>query len=88
MRRSGSALDPSRTRTGNPAPMSESPPLDLLSDLLGAYQLSAKVFAKPLVCGGWRVDTNGVAHTQFHLLVRGTFPAYGASTARAAAAPR
>lgn len=72
MRRSGSALDPPRTRTGNPAPMSESPPLDLLSDLLGAYQLSAKVFAQPLVCGGWRVDTNGVAHTQFHLLVRGT----------------
>ena len=72
MRRSGSALDPPRTRTGNPLPMSESPPLDLLSDLLGAYQLSAKVFAQPLVCGGWRVDTNGVAHTQFHLLVRGT----------------
>jgi AraC family transcriptional activator of mtrCDE len=52
--------------------MPESPPSDLLSDLLGAYQLSAKVFAQPLVCGGWRVDTNGVASTQFHLLVRGT----------------
>ncbi|MCZ8165661.1 AraC family transcriptional regulator [Silanimonas sp.] len=52
--------------------MSESPPIDLLSDLLGAYQLSAKVFAQPLVCGGWRIDTNGVATTQFHLLVRGT----------------
>lgn len=52
--------------------MSESPPTDLLSDLLSAFQISAKVFAQPLVCGGWRIDTNGVATTQFHLLVRGT----------------
>lgn len=52
--------------------MAESPPHDVLSELLGAYQITAKVFAQPLVCGGWRIDTNGVATTQFHLLVRGT----------------
>ncbi len=51
--------------------MPESINSDLLSRILSQYQLSARVFASPRVCGAWQINTSGLHQTGFHLVVRG-----------------
>jgi len=51
--------------------MLENPKPDMLSSILGQYQLRAEVFASPSVCGNWRVNTAGMHHAGFHLVRAG-----------------
>ena len=45
---------------------------DLLSSLLGSYQLRTHVFANPRLCGDWRIgDTEDSQGARFHLLAKG-----------------
>lgn len=44
---------------------------DLLSFLLGAYQLNAGVMATPSLCGAWQFGTSGMRRATFHYIGRG-----------------
>ncbi|PKM09573.1 MAG: AraC family transcriptional regulator [Gammaproteobacteria bacterium HGW-Gammaproteobacteria-7] len=44
---------------------------DLLSFLLGAYQLSAGVMATPSLCGAWQFGTAGMRRATFHFIGQG-----------------
>lgn len=45
---------------------------DLLSFLLGAYQLKAGVMATPSLCGAWQFGTSGMRRSTFHYIGSGT----------------
>lgn len=44
---------------------------DLLSDILGTYQLRAEVIDTPRMCGGWQLSTAGTRRAAFHWLGQG-----------------
>jgi AraC family transcriptional activator of mtrCDE len=44
---------------------------DLLSGILSQYQLNARVFASPRVCGAWQINTSALHQAGFHLIVQG-----------------
>lgn len=44
---------------------------DLLSFLLGAYQLKAGVMATPSLCGAWQFGTSGMRRATFHFIGQG-----------------
>ena len=44
---------------------------DLLSFLMGAYQLSAGVMATPSLCGAWQFGTSGMRRATFHFIGAG-----------------
>lgn len=45
---------------------------DLLSDILGTYQLRASVTDTPTLCGVWQLGTSGCKRAAFHWLVQGS----------------
>jgi len=45
--------------------------MDVLTDLLRTFHLSAQVFLHASFCGRWAVDTSGDARATFHLIVGG-----------------
>ena len=45
---------------------------DLLSDILGTYQLRAEVIDTPRMCGGWQLSTSGTKRAAFHWLGEGS----------------
>ncbi len=45
--------------------------MDVLTDLLRTFHLSARVFLHANFCGRWAVDTSGEARATFHLVTRG-----------------
>lgn len=51
--------------------MSETPDIDLLSDLLRSTRLQARIFKQGAYCGNWALDSRGVKETVFHLVGRG-----------------
>lgn len=51
--------------------MSETPEVDLLSDLLRSCRLQARIFKQGAYCGHWALDSRGATETVFHLVGRG-----------------
>lgn len=52
--------------------MSARPDEDLLSDILGTYQLRAVVIDMPRLCGDWQLGTSGTKRAAFHWLGQGS----------------
>lgn len=52
--------------------MSERTEEDLLSDILGAYQLRAQVIDTPRMCGAWQLSTFGEKRAAFHWVGEGS----------------
>lgn len=46
--------------------------MDILSDILQSFRLSAEVFFHSSYCGNWAVDTSGSRHATFHVVARGS----------------
>lgn len=60
-----------RKSTESPHFISETPPLDLLSDVLRSLRLRARVFLQGNYCGPWALDSTGAKGAVFHLIGRG-----------------
>jgi len=46
--------------------------MDILSDILQSFRLSAEVFLHSSFCGSWAVDTSGSRQATFHVVARGS----------------
>ncbi len=51
--------------------MSDRPAEDLLTSVLGAYQLRAGIYATPRLCDAWQMGTSGDRRASFHLIGEG-----------------
>jgi len=60
-----------RVSPENPDFISETPDIDLLSDVLHSLHLRARIFKQGSYCGAWALDSTGVTSTTLHLIGRG-----------------
>jgi AraC family transcriptional regulator, activator of mtrCDE len=60
-----------RTSIKTPDFISETPEIDLLSDVLQTLRLRARIFKQGSYCGAWALDSSGATGTIFHLIGRG-----------------
>ena len=60
-----------RVSPESPNFISETPDIDLLSDVLHSLRLRARIFKQGSYCGAWALDAAGATGTIFHLIGRG-----------------